>query len=529
VKKAIAIFACWLCLASAAQATTYYTDFASGSDANDGLAETTGGGHGPWQHAPGMTGATGVPASYSCTPGDTFILKGGVTWTAGVFPWNWTCSGTSGSHITITVDMTWYTGGAWARPIMNGGGTYPGSVAGGGSNKCFLNANANYLDESWLEWTGMYWTGAPNTSACYIEAGAANDTYENNYMHGWTHDAYPATDDVGVGFYGNTSGSSNGTLIAYNVCDGSDTAENSFGCVYGDGLLSYNVFSEYVSVQVDGTVSVHDNLFENSLNSFGSAHPNTMEDDGSCGAVFYNNVVRNTSSGSEPFYIGPHTGCTAYVFNNVLSQIGSPNMITFGSDATGSASGTIHVAWNNTIEGGKDSDPPAYNCFNVSSSMYVASATMNSNFCASSLGLNNAPGGVTIVTNDNDTKTLSAWNLLGYSSSQAYVFSPTTGGSPTIGTGLDFASECTALSSVNAAASAACLLGTTYGPVYNATNHTVSTPALAPATRGSAWDQGAYQGVPGTTSTGPAPCPLCVMLGQLAPSTNLWARPLWAR
>jgi len=474
-----------------AQGNTYYIA-QSGLDSNNGTSKTT-----PWLHAPGMTGATGTPASYSCTAGDTFILKGGDTWAAGNFPWNWTCSGTSGSHITITVDQTWYDGASWSRPVMNGSGTYPGSLAGGGVNKCFLNAGGTYIDESWLEWTGMYWTGAPNTSACYIEAGFSNNTFNYNYMHGWTHAAYPTTDDAGVGFYGSISGAANGTSFSYNVCDGSDTAENSFGCAYGGGTWAYNVFNEYVSVQVDGTVSVHDNLFENALNSFGSAHPNTMEDDGSCNAVFYNNVVRNTASGSEPFYIGPHTSCTAYVFNNILSQIGSPNMITFGSDATGSAHSTVHYAWNNTIEGGLDSDPPAYNCYNVSSSTYVSAVTIKNTACASSLGVNNAPAGVTITTASNNLKTLAAWNALGYTSTQPYAFSPTSGSSPTIGVGASLASLCSTVSGINSAAGTACGLGTTYAVIYNTSNHTVTSPAVTPSTR-STWDQGAYQGVPGS-------------------------------
>jgi hypothetical protein len=469
--------------ASSLPAATYYIDFSAGNDSNPGVSKTL-----PWKHAPGMNGASGSSATYACAPGDTFILKGGVTWTAGNFPWNWTCSGTSGSHITITVDQTWYDGGSWTRPIMTGGGTYPGSLAGGGINKCFLNLGANYVDESWLEWTGMYWTGTPNTAACYIEAGAANNTFNYNYMHGWTHDAYPTTDDAGVGFYGSISGAVNGTSMSYNVCDGSDTAENSFGCVYGGGVLAYNVFNEYMSVQVDGTVSVHDNLFENSVNSFGSAHPNTMEDDGSCNAVFYNNVVYNTASGAEPFYIGPHPNCTAYVFNNILSEIGSPNMITFGSDATGRASGTIHYAWNNTIEGGRDSDPPGYGCFNVSSSSYVATVTIENNYCVSSNGVHNAPSGVTITATNNMSQALSVAILQGYSSALNALLPGTS-----VGAGAPMASLCAVVSGINAAAGTACLSSTTHAVAYNSSNHTVSSPALAPIARGAAWEIGAYQ------------------------------------
>src|SRR6202790_5229169 len=135
-----------------AKATTYYI-------ANGGSNTAAGTETAPWAQAPGMNGVSGTPANYSCVAGDTFILKGGDTWAASNWPWNWACSGTSAAHVTITVSQTWFDGSSWTRPVLTGGGTWPGSLAGGGINKCFLNLGANYVDESWLEWTGMYWTG----------------------------------------------------------------------------------------------------------------------------------------------------------------------------------------------------------------------------------------------------------------------------------------------------------------------------------------------------------------------------------
>jgi hypothetical protein len=528
-----------LCCAPLAHGATYYICQATGSpcnasDSNAGTSKTA-----TWLHAPYMTGATGNAASYSCNPGDTFILRGGDTWsvvfTSGIW-WNWQCGGTSGSHITITRDVTWYAGGSWTRPILNGGGTSPGTMPTSGSNIGFFQPTVNYVDTSWLEFTGMYWqglAGGGSVDVFYVGANFSNNTFSNIYLHGWTHGpCTPSggnctnTIDLGYGFFGQTSGSYDGTSVTYSVCDGSDTAEDSFNCTYGGGGYAYDVFNEYMSVQVVGVSFVHDNLFENSVNSFTdactgtcnlSAHPNTMEDDGSCNAVFYNNVVRNTSSGSEPFYIGPHASCAAYVFNNVLSQIGSPNMITFGADALG-ASGTIHNAWNNTVEGGLDSDPPGYNCFNVSSSTYVASATMQNNFCATTAALNNSPAGVTITTTTNLTKTLSAWNGLSYTSSQTYVFSPVSSGSTTIGAGTSVASLCSTVNGINAAAGTACLLGTTYGPAYNATTHTVTASTLTTNARTTP-DVGAYQGVPGGSIVpppGPSPIiPFAMLMARV--------------
>ncbi len=94
-----------LLLALPANAATYYIDFVGGNNANAGTSTVA-----PWKHAPGMQGATGGPASYSCTAGDTFVLKGGVSWDKTALVWSWTCAGTSGSHITLgSGDKSWFT------------------------------------------------------------------------------------------------------------------------------------------------------------------------------------------------------------------------------------------------------------------------------------------------------------------------------------------------------------------------------------------------------------------------------------
>jgi len=86
--------------------TTCYIDYVNGSDSNDGTAETTGGGHGPWKHLPGMLGinttggstgdgCTGNCASQVPTAGDKYIFKGGVVWPNTAQPIQFTWSGSS--------------------------------------------------------------------------------------------------------------------------------------------------------------------------------------------------------------------------------------------------------------------------------------------------------------------------------------------------------------------------------------------------------------------------------------------------
>lgn len=81
--------------------TVYYVDFAGGNDSNGGTNETS-----PWQHCPGDTNATGVPASRALTAGDKVIFKGGVTYVGQV---NLTFSGSPG----LPIDYDGNSAGTW--------------------------------------------------------------------------------------------------------------------------------------------------------------------------------------------------------------------------------------------------------------------------------------------------------------------------------------------------------------------------------------------------------------------------------
>ena len=63
---------------STAYAATYYIDYNSGLDSNNGTSTAT-----PWKRSPGMVGFSG---SYSHTAGDIFVFKGGVTWPVASLP-----------------------------------------------------------------------------------------------------------------------------------------------------------------------------------------------------------------------------------------------------------------------------------------------------------------------------------------------------------------------------------------------------------------------------------------------------------
>jgi hypothetical protein len=54
--------------------TSRYVDYATGSDSNPGTRAS------PWEYAPGMAACASKCASTTINPGDSVILKGGITW-----------------------------------------------------------------------------------------------------------------------------------------------------------------------------------------------------------------------------------------------------------------------------------------------------------------------------------------------------------------------------------------------------------------------------------------------------------------
>jgi hypothetical protein len=112
--------------------------------------------------------------------------------------------------------------------------------------------------------------------------------------------------------------------------------------------------------------------------------------------------------------------------------------------------------------------------------------------------------------------THAAATAAGYTASEGFAYSPTSGSSPTVGAGTNEGTThlafCSALStaagldSTLSDAAAACQNDTRYACLYNVSNHSNSCPSRTanarPAT--AAWDQGAYQGT-STQSSAPNP------------------------
>src|SRR5271165_3711422 len=111
-------------LSSLGVSSCYYASKSIGSDtAYDGTQETVSGTHGPFAHIPGMTGCASKCASVTPAGGEGFIMRGGDTWTNSDLGDVWVWGGSSGAPIYVGVDLNWYSGSAWVRPVWTCGGS----------------------------------------------------------------------------------------------------------------------------------------------------------------------------------------------------------------------------------------------------------------------------------------------------------------------------------------------------------------------------------------------------------------------
>ncbi len=209
-----------LLLAQGAGATTYYVDYSSGSDSNNGTSKTT-----PWKRAPGMPGCSGNCASANPLPGDSIVFKGGVTWPmstiGGCFAI--TSGGAAGSRVYYGVDNSWFSGGSWTRPIFSGQGAVLPTLCGHLSN-VFMIIQANYVTIDNIEFTGALWQqGAGFGTNAYIYTVGNHVTISNSYFHGWNSICGgPGCDPKGT-IVVNDQTWPYTDVLSFNIFDGSDT------------------------------------------------------------------------------------------------------------------------------------------------------------------------------------------------------------------------------------------------------------------------------------------------------------------
>jgi hypothetical protein len=496
-----------LLTARAAVAATYYVDYVGGSDANNGTSKTT-----PWQHAPGMQTCTSVCASTTINAGDSIILKGGVRWPNASFKWNLP-SGSSGSPTYIGVDKSWYTGASWTRPILTAGG----AVISNNYNTMFGLGPDTTIDN--FEITGFYLKTGACSGAIYGDCGIFNcgqhsgQTIEDLYIHGWTHDGTSATTNPSGIIFIFSMGGSSGQTAHDNVIVGTDVpGDHSANAFFNGPSTAYNNYIKQVSSAfiVSYPSVYHDNHIEDIGPAYcnmpfpqyagNCTHENGFEDNGDTGLYFYNNVITNVNAGLA-LWVAPNPGYSVTMWNNIIYAVHDNQVLDLARPVYNSSycstgqnaqnycntSGN-YVLENNTVECGDDTT--LYDvCQSNVGFAGGASFLYQNNHLITATTAKGCASGVANCRFDatNIVQTLAMANGQGYSSSQAYAFSPTSSGNSTVGAGTALTSTAVGqLATLSSDTTYACAMGNGNQP--SCPKRTaVSRPLTA------AWDAGAYR------------------------------------
>lgn len=480
-----------------------------------------------------MTGCSNTCASTTPIHGDNVILKGGVTWPNASLGWSVSYSGNASTStygctgtgcIYIGVDQTWFTGGSWTRPILNGQGA---DVAG---NNTFLLLTCSYCIVDNIEFTGFFYdTNLGYGQDSYINfAVPTNGELKNSYFHGWAHKTPTSgLTDSGAVVIGSTQacppdGAGGNQFSSWhdNVVDGSDTTKDMMDFSHGGPALVYNNFTQWVT---NGTVGYNKWVYQNTLINYpqsfdGTKHENGIEST-NCQGIYFNNLLGNIAG--SPIFHSPVDNSIDYDFNNVLYDSAVQEIqIDNNSLTTGTGSG-IYV-FNDTIQVPSSvsfaaiagpsragfPNLPFINAFN-NHLIGVCQATSCISF-----------GLTTTQTQNHNIQQLNATaTSQGYTDLQTYPFFPTTGGS-TIGAGTSSVTTCGLVPLPPGLTSAVCTNDTTAGVGENVTNHTVIVPNRSAVARGGTPDTGAYQFAGGGGSGNTQFSGRYTVSGQMTETTN---------
>lgn len=168
----------FLLIASTGWSATYYIDYQSGNDSNNGTSTST-----PFKHSPGDPRATSN-ANITLSPGDTVVFKGGVTYSFDAFVTDYieaNASGTSGNVIT-------YISGHVHSPIWGSGRAV---IDGTNADLSYPNHTGVFslLNYSYLTVEGFEVKNQPSVNSdvvgllTWYGASGGNIIIDNNKIH----------------------------------------------------------------------------------------------------------------------------------------------------------------------------------------------------------------------------------------------------------------------------------------------------------------------------------------------------------
>ena len=384
---------------------TYYVDFDSGADTNNGTSTST-----PWKRAPGMTGATNTAAATTLQPGESIAFKGGVTWTAW-YPWALD-DGDSGGDVTYTVDETWYTGGSFTPPVFDGEEDEPGSAG------LVTASGVGYITLNGLKFIDTGTTGVGNDSRTIVLTNChditisnsvfADNTWFSIYMVFTSAGSYSNFTLDGNDFSATTAGlwfaSAAANINMHNLTisnnDYHDFASQIGDDVHGDGALHYFSVAQNDATQyLDGLMIYNNRFYGDFRRTFGASGAMTafVFCEGSVSGYIFNNdfsydpaqasmfdglLILSTGGNTRDSVVG--------IYNNSFAAIGT-NAMSAAINLEGMTSGDAITFKNNIIYA------PQY-AINLEGS-----------------------GSVTAYTGDNNVITSSSGNLVADGSFQSYA------------------------------------------------------------------------------------------------------------
>jgi hypothetical protein len=191
-----------LSFALPAWSATYYIDWDTGSDANNGTSTGT-----PWKRHPDMKGWAG--GAFTAQPGDSFIFKGGVTWPNEALSLYISDNGTAENRIYVGIDTSWHSGDQfvdWTNgngetvqsfnyPVLDAGGVdiVDSRNFGGGSSGTRNNIVA--VDGDYITIEGLHIKGV------LINDNLAGGTPPPDAGNDHTLRIFNAVDFIGTGLY----------------------------------------------------------------------------------------------------------------------------------------------------------------------------------------------------------------------------------------------------------------------------------------------------------------------------------------
>lgn len=436
------------------KATTYYIDYQTGSNSNNGTSKNT-----PWKYHPRMWGFS---ASYTHSVGDRFIFKGGVTWPNDCFTFHLTTdiySGVYGNEDYYGVDTSWYVGANFTKPKFSGQGMELVRNAANGWNVFWnINDNDNIVIDS-ICFTDMYWSSVVrNTgSVAYLYmGGGTNITVKNCEFVNWTHAPKRGgwtdyEDQLYCIYTSNQSPYNNGSVITNCLFDGITVANQTEGqssCAaavfsFGGKIKNCTIRNSAGGIFTAGApagqrAEVSGCVVGPLFTSYDFAsHTDGIQDNGGAGVIIHDNYFFDIYP--VPIFLGAGWGGGRYdVYNNIFDTRVQKTQQPIVFDAQ--SGGNSFYIYNNTLIAG-----PGLNFFRAnwrpSGGNQITLADIRNNHLIGEGSLISIDSGVTItslINQNNLIESYTAANFEGYT--KANLYKPTFGTASTVDKGQNLSS-----------------------------------------------------------------------------------------